>query len=65
MNTKYIVELEKGVWIAGWRGDPGRTLAIQRAKRFASQRSAANALGRARRYRPFLDAKIIEVSDEE
>ena len=63
--AKYIVELEKGVWIAGWRGDPGRTLDISHAKRFWQKRLAENALKRARRYRPFLDAKIIEVSDEE
>jgi hypothetical protein len=63
---KYIVELEKGVWIASWEGDPGRTLVEENARKFPSLRSAQNGLKRARVYRPFLKAKIltVEVNDD-
>ncbi len=33
MNS-YVAELEPGVWIAPWSGDPGRTLLKTNAKVF-------------------------------
>lgn len=53
-----IVELEKGVWLAAWQGDPGRTLDIRSAKNFKTYKAAEFALMGARNYRPFANAKI-------
>ena len=43
-----IVELEKGVYLAPWQGDPGRTLVLGSAKVFANNASAKKALENAR-----------------
>jgi hypothetical protein len=56
-----IVELEPGVWLAPWGGDPGRTLVQNTARRFRSQVAASRALAKARKDRPFPDARIVEV----
>jgi len=53
-----IVELEKGVWLAAWQGDPGRTLDIRSAKHFKTYKAAEFALMGARNYRPFANAVI-------
>lgn len=55
----FIVELEPGVWLAEWSGDPGRTLARENAKRYAIYEDAVRGKARARRMRKFADAKII------
>jgi len=52
------VELEPGVWIADWEGDPGRTLLKTNAKKFKTREEAERALAEAREYRPFLKAVI-------
>ena len=57
----YIVELQKGCWIADWEGDPGRTIMKENAKLFHSKWKAENALIRARFYRPFRDARIVKI----
>ncbi len=54
------VQLEAGVWIADWEGDPGRTLAEENAKKFASITEAQTALTESRKYRPFKNAIIQE-----
>ncbi len=56
---QYIVELEPETWIADVPGDPGRTVVIDHAARFATKKLAAAALASARRYRAFGDAKIL------
>lgn len=53
-----IVELEKGVWLAPWEGDPGRTLNKMTAKHFKTRKAAEFALVGARNYRPFVNAQI-------
>lgn len=58
-----IVELEPGVWLAGWRGDPGRTLVRASAKVFLSTAAAASALAGARTFRAFPLARIRSVSE--
>jgi len=45
----FIVELEKGVWIAQWIGDPGRTLSIKYAEKFKTKRQAEKRLDIIRR----------------
>lgn len=57
---KYIIELESGVWLAGWSGDPGRTLVKESAKMYTRD-GAAIALGKARKFRPFKNAVITAV----
>jgi hypothetical protein len=57
-NIMPIVELEKGVWLAAWQGDPGRTLDIRSAKHFETYKAAEFALMGARNYRPFANAVI-------
>lgn len=49
------------VWLATWAGDPGRTYTRACARRYATQRGARIALGMARRFRPFPNARIVEV----
>jgi hypothetical protein len=59
----YIVELEPGVWLAEWSGDPGRTLERASAKVYPSEVAAINGKARASRYRKFWGAKVIKVDD--
>ncbi len=56
---KYLVELERGCWLADWKGDPGRTVVWANAKRF-EKTAAKTALTKARRYRTLPNAKIIK-----
>lgn len=58
--TVWIVQLESGVWLAPWAGDPGRTLVRKTAKHFASITGAKQALVKARHFRPFPHARIEE-----
>ena len=58
--SRWIVEIEPEVWLAQWRGDPGRTLQLASAKRFRTLEAATLALAKARKYRQFLGAKILE-----
>lgn len=53
-----IIELEKGVYLAPWEGDPGRTLDIRTAKKFKTRKDAEFALMGARNWRPFRNAVI-------
>lgn len=57
----YIVEIEAGVWLAPWAGDPGRTVVRENAKCFRSAACAFKALSRACGYRNFENAKVIPV----
>lgn len=58
-----IVELEEGCWLAPWRGDPGRTLVRESAKRFKSARAARAALARHRAFGFVIPAaaRVVEV----
>lgn len=58
---KYIVELHEDCWLAPWKGDPGRTLIEANATRYNTGHGAKIALGRARSYREFRDAKMVPV----
>lgn len=58
MDT-WTVELEPGVWIAPWEGDPGRTVLPVHAKKFISRAAALRALADAVEYRLFARAKIL------
>jgi len=60
---KYIVELETGVWLAPWDGDPGRTTVKENAKRFDERLDALRAGEDAWKYRPFQWWKIREVEE--
>ena len=57
----YIVELELGVYLAPWSGDPGRTLVESTARLYRTERGAQIALGKARRFRPFQHALVRRV----
>ena len=58
----FIVELENGVFIAPWEGDPGRTLVEANARRYRNEKSAQQALWQAREYREFKNATIRHVA---
>lgn len=58
----FIVELEEGVWLARWKGDPGRTLKKSSAKIFKHKLLAEYALIKALSYRKFENAKVIPIS---
>ncbi|MCP4990857.1 MAG: hypothetical protein GY928_33895 [Colwellia sp.] len=60
-NGGFIVELSGGMWIAPWDGDPPRTYIMTVARRFLSPESAEKALGEAREYYPFSEARISRV----
>lgn len=60
-TQRYIVELEPGVWLAPWKGDPGRTLVESSARRYPNHRAAETALSFARSLRPFPSARILPV----
>jgi len=45
----YVVEIEPGLWLAPWEGDPGRTLVIGNAERFESRDQADAAAVKAMR----------------
>jgi hypothetical protein len=57
----YIVQLEPGVWLAPWEGDPGRTLVMQNAKVWKRKTKAQKRLRKARELRPFDNARVIPV----
>ena len=57
---KYIVELEPGTqWLAPWVGGRGRTGVKASAKLYNTERGARIALGMARMFSSFPDAKVI------
>jgi len=58
----FVVELEIDVWLAGHNGDPGRTTLLKNAKVYKTEQGARIALGLARRYRKFKDAKVIPLT---
>ena len=58
---RYIVELERGCWLADWEGDPGRTVVKKSAKKFPTKMAAALALLEARHFRDFQNAAIVPV----
>jgi hypothetical protein len=60
---RYIVELEPGVWLAPWTGDPGRTVKMEHAAIFHTDEDAKKAIRQARRYRLFPDAKVVETGE--
>lgn len=55
---RWVVELEPGVWLAPWDGDPGRTPDREAAKRFLRRSVAEEALKEARKHRDFKNAEI-------
>lgn len=63
MTQEYIVQLEEGVWLAPWSGDPGRTLVQESAKRYGTKRGASLALREARKCRPFANARVVPVEE--
>lgn len=58
---KYIVELEPGVWLAPWDGDPGRTTVKENAKVFDVSYLAKHAGEEAQKYRSFFGWRVVEV----
>ena len=61
---EYIIELEKDVWLAEWKGDPGRTLKIENAQKYTDLKEAQSDLIQARTYRPFKKAKILQIKGD-
>ncbi len=60
MNTvSYVLELEKGVWLAPWEGNPGRTTNKEDATIFAKVEKAMMALVIVKTIRPFKKAEIL------
>ena len=54
----YIVQIEEGIYLAPWSGDPGRTCRETSAKQYKDIAAATYALARARKYNEFLGAII-------
>lgn len=60
---KFVVELQKMVWLAPWDGNPGRTCELAGAMRLSTKKKAERELERARKYHPFERARIVEVTE--
>lgn len=56
-----LIELEPGVYLADGEGDPPRTMKKENAKRFRTLSILRKSLKTAREYRPFPDARFVEV----
>jgi len=54
----YIVEIDEGVWLAPWKGDPGRTLVKENAKKYPTQLGARIAAGKAVRKYPWRESTL-------
>lgn len=61
----YIVELEKGVFLAHGEGDPCRTLDQNNAKQFHSKSVAKRVFQQTKGTRAFNNFQIIEVKGGE
>lgn len=64
MSMRWVVELCPGCWLAPWSGDPGRTLVVEEAKQYKSERGAKIALGHARRFRSLDKARVYLVTPD-
>lgn len=60
--TGWRVELEPGVWLAPWDGDPGRTLVKASATVFPTVNEASAALDRASDFREWSAPEITPVT---
>ncbi len=60
---KFLVELEPGVFIAPWAGDPGRTLIKASASRFDTKEQASAAIDRASDYREWRAPAVVPVDE--
>jgi len=59
----YIIELEKGIWLAPWEGDPGRTLKKENARRFRTKKEANRMLIMALLMRQFKGSRVINLGE--
>jgi hypothetical protein len=62
----YAIEVVSGsepMWVAPWEGDPPRTLKIENAKTFKSEKSALNHIEKIKPTHPFrnVDYKVVKV----
>lgn len=57
----YVVQLEPGVWLAPWTGDPGRSLEMASAKKFPSLASAHRAIANALQCRRFKSPTVLAI----
>jgi len=58
-KTQFYVELEEGVYLTSGQGDPSRTVLLEHAHLYVSEYEANRVLHEARKYRPFMNAKVI------
>jgi len=64
----YVIEIKSGsepMWVAPWEGDPPRTLKIENAKTFKSEKDALNHIEKIKPTHPFrnVDYKVVKVSN--
>lgn len=57
----YIAELEKGVWVAPWVGDPGITIVKANAQIFKKRSTAWKAIEKAEDFRSFPKAIVTQI----
>jgi len=60
----FIVKLEKGVWLAPCKGDPGRTIVKYHAKRYKTRKGAMIAAAKSLKYREFNKPEIVDVGED-
>jgi len=58
VTRRWVVELEHNCWMGPWPGDPGRTVVLEYARVFTSERQAKRALCHARKFSPFPRAVV-------
>jgi len=61
-SVGWVVELESGVWLLAADTDPSRTLVLEHATRWNTERAARRAMSRVRRWcrHKFYGAKIYQ-----
>lgn len=64
----YAIEITSSshpMWVAPWEGDPPRTLKIENAKTFNSEKAALNHIEKIKQTHPFksVDYKVVKVSN--
>ncbi len=60
-KMKFVVELQKGVFLSVWKGDPGRTYSLKNARHYDTRTGAKIGLAYARRFRAFKKAQIVDL----
>jgi hypothetical protein len=68
LKIMYAIEISSGsepMWVAAWEGDPPRTLKLENAQTFKSEKKALKRIEEVRTTHPFrvVEYKVVKVSN--